>query len=323
MLSYRQLEHFVTVAQELHFSRAADKLGVAQSAVSVQVQQLEQQLGVRLLQRNKRKPITLTDAGELLYEEAVIVLRHMERAQQIGQLAAQGMSGHVKLGYISSAVTSGMLAQVLTRFRPGHEQVHMQVMAMATPRQLQALQLGEIDAGLLRPRQRAVEQGATGVGVDFDELGAALATLAGVAEVKVETHEHPLRPGIEAGNGGGARERFGLVGGQGDDGLDRGHDVGHRLQGLGCHEDRGRREQMRTAVRDVGREPEQGGFGLELLAQACGVEAAAVAAAVQRACNVRGAGERGEGVIVLFHARAHPAPVGYFPGTYWVASKRR
>ncbi|MEG0044394.1 MAG: LysR family transcriptional regulator [Comamonas sp.] len=157
MLSYRQLEHFVTVAQELHFSRAADKLGVAQSAVSVQVQQLEQQLGVRLLQRNKRKPITLTDAGELLYEEAVAVLRHMERAQQIGQLAAQGMSGHVKLGYISSAVTSGMLARVLTRFRPGHEQVHMQVLAMETPRQLQALQQGEIDAGLLRPRRRYPE----------------------------------------------------------------------------------------------------------------------------------------------------------------------
>lgn len=157
MLSYRQLEHFVTVAQELHFSRAADKLGVAQSAVSVQVQQLEQQLGVRLLQRNKRKPITLTDAGELLYDEAVAVLRHMERAQQIGQLAAQGMSGHVKLGYISSAVTSGMLARVLTRFRPSHEQVHMQVLAMETPRQLQALQQGEIDAGLLRPRRRYPE----------------------------------------------------------------------------------------------------------------------------------------------------------------------
>ena len=157
MLSYRQLEHFVTVAQELHFSRAADKLGVAQSAVSVQVQQLEQQLGVRLLQRNKRKPITLTDAGELLYDEAVAVLRHMERAQQIGQLAAQGMSGHVKLGYISSAVTSGMLARVLTQFRPGHEQVHMQVLAMETPRQLQALQQGEIDAGLVRPRRRYPE----------------------------------------------------------------------------------------------------------------------------------------------------------------------
>ena len=54
MLSYRQLEHFVTVAQELHFSRAADKLGVAQSAVSVQVQQLEQQLLLLQFQLHKR-----------------------------------------------------------------------------------------------------------------------------------------------------------------------------------------------------------------------------------------------------------------------------
>jgi DNA-binding transcriptional LysR family regulator len=173
MLSYRQLEHFVTVAQELHFSRA-DKLGVAQSAVSVQVQQLEQQLGVRLLQRNKRKPITLTDAGELLYDEAVAVLRHMERAQQIGQLAAQGMSGHVKLGYISSSVTSGVLARMLTQFRPGHEQVHMQVLAMETPRQLQALQQGEIDAGLLRPRRRYPE-GVKAVIVHSEPFMVALA----------------------------------------------------------------------------------------------------------------------------------------------------
>ena len=174
MLSYRQLEHFVTVAQELHFSRAADKLGVAQSAVSVQVQQLEQQLGVRLLQRNKRKPITLTDAGELLYDEAVIVLRHMERAQQIGQLAAQGMSGHVKLGYISSAVTSGVLTRALTQFRPGHEQVHMQLLAMETPRQLQALQQGEIDVGLLRPRRRYPE-GVKAVVVHSEPFMVALA----------------------------------------------------------------------------------------------------------------------------------------------------
>ena len=187
MLSYRQLEHFVTVAQELHFSRAADKLGVAQSAVSVQVQQLEQQLGVRLLQRNKRKPITLTDAGELLYEEAVAVLRHMERAQQIGLLAAQGMSGHVKLGYISSAVTSGMLARVLTRFRPGHEQVHMQVLAMETPRQLQALQQGEIDAGLLRPRRRYPE-GVKAIIVHSEPFMVAMAEnhpLARLAAVSV------------------------------------------------------------------------------------------------------------------------------------------
>ena len=67
-----------------------------------------------------------------------------------------------------------MLAQVLTRFRPGHEQVHMQVMAMATPRQLQALQLGEIDAGLVRPRRRYPE-GVTAVVVHSEPFMVALA----------------------------------------------------------------------------------------------------------------------------------------------------
>lgn len=154
MLTYRQLEHFVAVAQELHFSRAADRLGIAQSAVSVQIQQLERELGVRLLQRHKRQPITLTDAGELLYAEAVPALRHMERAQQIGLLAAQGLGGHVRLGYVTSAVTSGLLSRMLKHFRSSHEQVHMQVMAMETPRQLQALESAEIDVGLVRPRRR-------------------------------------------------------------------------------------------------------------------------------------------------------------------------
>lgn len=153
MLTYRQLEHFVAVAQELHFSRAADRLGVAQSAVSVQIQQLERELGARLLQRNKRQPIILTDAGQLLYVEAVAALRHMERAQQVGLLAAQGLSGQVRLGYVASAVTSGLLTQVLKHFRPGHEQIHMQVIAMETPRQLQALEAGEIDVGLVRRRR--------------------------------------------------------------------------------------------------------------------------------------------------------------------------
>ena len=154
MITYRQLEHFVAVAQERHFSRAADRLGIAQSAVSVQIQQLEDALGVRLLQRHKRQPITLTDAGALLYEEAIATLRHMERAQEIGRLAAQGRGGHVRLGYVASAVTSGLLSQMLKQFRPGHEQVHMQVIAMETPRQIQAVEAAEIDVGLVRPRRQ-------------------------------------------------------------------------------------------------------------------------------------------------------------------------
>lgn len=154
MLTRRQLECLVAVAEELNFSRAADRLGIAQSAMSVQIQQLEHDLGVRLLNRNKRQPISLTDVGTLLYAEATSALRHIGRAEKVAVLAAQGMSGSVRLGYVASAVTSGLLSRLLSGFRPGHELVHMQVIAMETPRQLTALDAEDIDVGILRPRRQ-------------------------------------------------------------------------------------------------------------------------------------------------------------------------
>ena len=153
MLSHRQLQSFVAVAEELHFSRAADRLGIAQSAISVQIQRLENDLGVRLLLRNKRQPIALTDAGSLLYVEAVAALRHIERAEQVGLLAARGLSGNIRMGYVASAVTSGLLSRMLGSFRRSHEKVRMEVIAMETPRQLLAIESGEIDVGLVRPRR--------------------------------------------------------------------------------------------------------------------------------------------------------------------------
>lgn len=154
MLTRRQLECLVAVAEELHFSRAGERLGMAQSAVSVQVQQLEHKLGVRLLNRGKRQPVSLTDAGTLLYTEAVAAIRHLERAENVAVLAAKGLSGTIRLGYVASAVSSGLLSRILASFRPGHEAVHMQVLAMETPRQLSALDSGELDVGIVRPRPR-------------------------------------------------------------------------------------------------------------------------------------------------------------------------
>lgn len=153
MLDARQLTYFVAVAEELHFARASDRLGVAQSAVSAQVQRLETQLKVRLLDRGKRKPVTLTDAGELFYAEAVATLRHLERAEQVGLLASRGLAGVVRLGYVASAVTAGLLSRFLKAFRASHPLVRMDVIAMETPRQLEALVSGEIDVGIGRPRR--------------------------------------------------------------------------------------------------------------------------------------------------------------------------
>jgi DNA-binding transcriptional LysR family regulator len=154
MLEARQLKYFVAAAEELHFARAADRLNVAQSALSVQIQRLEKQLGVRLLDRNKRQPVSLTDAGRLFYAEAVAALRHIERADQVGRLAASGLAGIVRLGFVASGATSGVLSGMLRSFHSSHPDVRINVLPMETPRQFEALDTGEIDVGIVRPRRR-------------------------------------------------------------------------------------------------------------------------------------------------------------------------
>ncbi|WP_233859296.1 LysR family transcriptional regulator [Paraburkholderia sp. HD33-4] len=154
MIDSRQLRYFTAVAEELHFARAADRLDIAQSALSAQIQQLERELDVRLLNRNKRQPVTLTDAGRLFYAEAVAALRHIERADQVGRLAARGLAGVVRVGFVTSGATSGVLSTMLRAFRQSHPDVRIEIVPMETPRQCEALDGGEIDVGIVRPRRR-------------------------------------------------------------------------------------------------------------------------------------------------------------------------
>jgi LysR family transcriptional regulator, benzoate and cis,cis-muconate-responsive activator of ben and cat genes len=153
MIEARQLQIFVTVVEDLHFSRAADRLGLAQSAVSTQIQRLERTVGTKLINRKNRQPVTLTDAGALFYDEAVAALRHLNRAEEVGRLAAKGIYGIARLGFVASGVTSGLMARILTSFRKSHAGVQLSVLAMETPRQLEAIASGEIDVGILRPRK--------------------------------------------------------------------------------------------------------------------------------------------------------------------------
>src|SRR4051812_24658668 len=86
-MELRHIRYFVAVAEELHFRRAAERLHVAQPAVSEQIRKLEEELGVRLFDRTRRN-VALTDAGAALLTEAYRVLRHAEA----GRLAARNAS---------------------------------------------------------------------------------------------------------------------------------------------------------------------------------------------------------------------------------------
>ncbi|WP_233889919.1 LysR family transcriptional regulator [Paraburkholderia flagellata] len=174
MIEARQLRYFVAVVEELHFARAADRLDIAQSALSAQIQRLEREIGVRLLNRNKRQPVTLTDAGRLFHAEAVAALRHIERADQVGRLAARGLAGIVRIGFVASGVTSGVLSDTLRAFRQSHPDVRIEVVPMETPRQFEALDSGEIDVGILRPRRR-YPAGIVATNVHTEHLMVAMA----------------------------------------------------------------------------------------------------------------------------------------------------
>jgi DNA-binding MarR family transcriptional regulator len=105
-LDARQLRYFMAVAEGLSFARAADRLNVAQSAVSLQIKGLEEGFGARLLNRRKRAAVSLTEAGRLFLPEAAAAIRQLERAEQVGLLAARGALGQIEVGYVTSAVMS-------------------------------------------------------------------------------------------------------------------------------------------------------------------------------------------------------------------------
>src|SRR5690348_13786257 len=102
-MELRHLRYFVAVAEELHFRRAAERLHVAQPAVSEQVRKLEDELGVRLLERTQRS-VSLTDAGAAMLEEARRVLHQAERAIAVARNARDIAGTRLRVGYLADSL---------------------------------------------------------------------------------------------------------------------------------------------------------------------------------------------------------------------------
>jgi len=152
VIETRQLRTFVTLAEDLHFGHAADRLDVAQSALSRQLQDLERRLGTRLLNRGRRAAVTLTEAGQALLAEARVALQQIDRAEAAARRAGRGEVGRLEIGYVVSAALSGVLSCALERFRLARPDVQVQVTGMETPKQLTALRDGSLDVAFVRPR---------------------------------------------------------------------------------------------------------------------------------------------------------------------------
>lgn len=147
-MELRQLRSFVAVAEDLHFGHAAQRLRIAQPALSRQIQALEKELMVQLLQRNRRR-VQVTPAGQVFLDRARLVLARAEDAVVAVQRAGGGMSGSLNLGFVGSA-TYDVLPGVLRAFRHVAPQVELSLSEMNVQSQIEALSEKRIDAGLLR-----------------------------------------------------------------------------------------------------------------------------------------------------------------------------
>jgi len=144
----RHLRYFVAVAGELNFSRAAEKLLVAQPSLSTQIAQLEADLGVLLLQRDRRS-VHLTAAGAAFLEEARALLRQAEEARIRARQAARGESGRLSIGYFGASANV-MLPDLVRRYRARFPHVRIELAELTPERQLEAWARDELDLSFTR-----------------------------------------------------------------------------------------------------------------------------------------------------------------------------
>jgi DNA-binding transcriptional LysR family regulator len=146
MIELRHLRYFVAVAEELNFSRAADRLHMAQPPLSAAIRQLEQELGTELLLRTTRE-VRLTDAGRTFLDGAYRTLAELERALSDAQRAAAGELGSLRVAFSWSARFETLPA-IGRSFRASHPDVALLTEEMFNARMLPALRSAAIDAAV-------------------------------------------------------------------------------------------------------------------------------------------------------------------------------
>lgn len=148
-MELHSLRYFVAVAEELHFNRAAARLHITQPALSRQIRNLEEELGIELLRRTKRT-VELTEAGATFLTEVRKALQQVEAAIHMAQRAARGEIGCLRIAFTPSAMHT-VLPEILKQFRDRHPNVKLDMIELCTLDQVNALCTETVDVGLLHP----------------------------------------------------------------------------------------------------------------------------------------------------------------------------
>ncbi|UCZ86324.1 LysR family transcriptional regulator [Pseudomonas sp. L5B5] len=195
MLDLRRLRYFLTVAEELHFGRAALRLHLAQPPLTRQISALETELGFRLFDRTSRS-VSLTAQGQHFLPYARAVLEQVERAQTMATKLAAGSAGQLAVGYASSIALSELFSQAIQAFAQRFPEVQLTLVEGASASQWAQIADGRIDIGLSRMQPPDDWQEIHTLSLGDEPLVAALASdspLAAQAQVTLaELSEYPL-----------------------------------------------------------------------------------------------------------------------------------
>lgn len=148
-MDFRHFRYFIATAEELHVARAAEKLGIAQPALSQIIRSIEERAGAKLFLRAHRR-IELTAAGKAFLTEARQALAHAERASLAARRAASGETGTVRIGYVSSALAESAFLAALGAFRQSHPGVVLDLMLRKTAEHIEAMRAGDQDVAVAR-----------------------------------------------------------------------------------------------------------------------------------------------------------------------------
>jgi LysR family transcriptional regulator, benzoate and cis,cis-muconate-responsive activator of ben and cat genes len=148
-MELRHLRYFVAIGEELNFTRAAERLHIAQPPLSQQIRQLEEELGVTLLQRNSR-PLRLTEAGALFLDRARALLASLELGVADTRRIGRGQAGRLAIGFVGSAMFVG-LPDIICRYRERSPDVELVLNEMLAAEISEALRQRRIHVGFARP----------------------------------------------------------------------------------------------------------------------------------------------------------------------------
>ncbi len=168
-MELRHLRYFIAVAEELHFTRAAERLHMGQPPLSHAIQMLEADVGALLFERSKRW-VRLTEAGKLFLADARGILAMADQAAETARRAERGEAGELRIGFTSSTPFTPLFAAVINRYRQQFPQVSLRLQEMATSRQMEAIAQRGLDLGFIRPPDGVSEVSAMSHALGFSML---------------------------------------------------------------------------------------------------------------------------------------------------------